>query len=356
MWLLIFYVLLALGVSFVCSILEAVLLRTSSSYIANARQAGKRYGQLWEELRADIDRPLAAILSLNTIAHTVGAAGAGAQATALFGEAYFGVISAVLTLLILVLSEIVPKTLGAVYWRQLAPMCAEVMQVVVWLMYPLVVTGQAITRVIAHGGGGHSISREEFAALAEEGVNEGTFAPEESATLRSVLRFRALVAQDIMTPRQVFFSLPENQSVGEVIHNHQHIAFSRILVYLENPGNITGFIRKDDLLFAAVKQPPETPLSALRRDLLTVPHRTLLGNLMQQMTRSRSQIALLVDEYGDIRGLVTMEDLVETMLGIEIVDETDTSVDMQKLARELWFQRARQMGIVPEDFHEDAQS
>ncbi len=350
MWLLVFYVLLALGVSFLCSILEAVLLRTSASYIANARQAGKRYGRLWETLRGDIDRPLAAILSLNTIAHTVGAAGAGAQATAIFGEAYFGVISAVLTLLILVLSEIVPKTLGAIYWRQLAPVCAEVMTVVVWLMYPLVLTGQAITRLISSGAPSHSISREEFAALAEAGVSEGTFAPEESATVRSVLRFRALVAADIMTPRQVFFSLPETMSVGDVIHEHTNMPFTRIPIFLEQPDNITGFIRKDDLLYAAVKRPPETPISELRRDLISVPDRTPLGALMQRMTRDHHQIALLVDEYGDIRGLVTMEDLVETMLGIEIVDETDTSVDMQKFARELWLKRARQMGIVPEDF------
>lgn len=352
MWLLVFYVTLALGVSFLCSVMEAVLLRTSSSFIAQAKQGGKRYGQLWERLRLDIDRPLAAILSLNTIAHTVGAAGAGAQATSIFGQAYFGVISAILTLLILVLSEIVPKTLGAVYWRQLAPITAEVINATVWLMYPLVVTGQAITRLISHGAPAHSISREEFEALAEAGVSEGTFDPEESATVRSVLRFRALVAEDIMTPRQVFFSLAENATVGDIIHQHHNMPFSRIPVYLGSPDNITGFIRKDDLLFTAVKGPLDTPLTSVKRDLFTVPHRLPLGTLMQRMTQERNQIALLVDEYGDIKGLVTMEDLVETMLGIEIVDETDTSVDMQKLARELWRKRAIQMGLVSEDSEE----
>ncbi|MFV8816744.1 CNNM domain-containing protein [Haliea sp. E17] len=346
MWLLVFYVLLALGVSFLCSIMEAVLLRTSTSYIARAKQAGKRYGALWESLRSDIDRPLAAILSLNTIAHTVGAAGAGAQATSIFGEAYFGVISAILTLLILVLSEIVPKTLGALYWRQLAPASAEMINATVWLMYPLVVTGQAITRLISHGAPAHSISREEFVALAEAGVSEGTFHPEESATVNSVLRFRALAAEDIMTPRQVFFSLPETATVGEVLHRHHNMPFTRIPLFAGSPDNITGFIRKDDLLLAAVKQPPETLLSSMRRELHTVPDRLPLGALMQHMTQAQIQIVLLVDEYGDIRGLVTMEDLVETMLGIEIVDETDTSVDMQKLARELWRKRAQQMGLV----------
>ncbi len=352
MGLLIFYVLLALGVSFLCSVMEAVLLRTSTSYIANARREGRRHGELWEALRADIDRPLAAILSLNTIAHTVGAAGAGAQATAIFGEAYFGVISAVLTLLILVLSEIVPKTLGALYWRQLAPACAELIKATVWLMYPLVVTGQYITRLISHGAPTHSISREEFVALAEAGVDEGTFAPEESATLRSILRFRALVGEDIMTPRQVFFSLPENATVGEIIHQHQNMPFSRIPLYLGEPDNITGFIRKDDLLYAAVKEPETRHLSEMRRALFTVPARLPLGTLMQRMTGERHQIALLVDEYGDTKGLVTMEDLVETMLGIEIVDETDTSVDMQTLARDLWRKRALQMGLLVEEDEE----
>ncbi|WP_269620230.1 DUF21 domain-containing protein [Zhongshania sp. BJYM1] len=192
MILLIIYVAIALGVSFLCSVLEAVLLSVTPSYIAAEEERGHRNGQLWSAYRTDIDRPLAGILSLNTIAHTVGAAGAGAQATAVFGEAYFGVISALLTLLILVVSEIIPKTLGALFWRQLAPICAVILQFVMWSMYPLVLMAQGITRLLSRGAGSQSISREEFVALAEVAVREGILDQDESSAVASLIRFRSL--------------------------------------------------------------------------------------------------------------------------------------------------------------------
>lgn len=341
------YVALALGVSFLCSVLEAVLLSVSPSYVASESEKGHKGGRLWSHYKADIDRPLAAILSLNTIAHTVGAAGAGAQAAAVFGEAYFALISAVLTLLILVVSEIVPKTLGALYWRQLAPLCAQVLRGVIWTMYPLVVFAQGLTRLMSRGAPQHSISREEFTALAELGVREGVFSAEEASQVASLMRFRALTAEDVMTPRPVIFALDENKTVAAALREQGQLPFSRIPLYRGSHDNIHGFIRKDDLLMAAVSQ-PDTPLADLRRNLLAVPENQPLAVLLRKMVDSRDQIALVVNEYGGVLGVVTMEDLIETLLGLEIVDETDKTIDMQALARELWVKRASRLGLIPE--------
>lgn len=348
MALLLTFILFALIVSFLCSILEAVLLSISPSYIAAASKKGHKDGVLWKYYKTDIDRPLAAILSLNTIAHTVGAAGAGAQAVNVFGDAYFGIASALLTLLILVFSEIIPKTLGALYWRQLAPVCGQLLRLVVWSMYPFIGFSRMITRLMTRKSKQRSVKREEFVALAELGVQEGVLAPEESKVLRSLMRFHSLTIRDIMTPRQVVFSLPQSATVHEAIELNGPLRFSRIPVYAEHNDDIVGFVRKDDLLLAAIKSPPATQLAALKREILTVPETLSLAILLRRIVESGDQIMLVVNEYGDTKGIVTMEDLIETMIGMEIVDETDTVTDMRLLARELWLKRAAELGIDPE--------
>lgn len=348
MILLLIYISIALGVSFVCSVLEAVLLSVTPSYIAAEESRGHRNGLLWRGYKTDIDRPLAAILSLNTIAHTVGAAGAGAQATSLFGEVYFGLISAGLTLLILIISEIIPKTLGAIYWRKLAPPCAVVLRFVTYSMYPLVIMAQGITQLLSRGASAHSISREEFVALAEVAVSEGILDQEESNAVTSLIRFRSLQARDVMTPRLVVFSLPEDASVASVMENNEAILFSRIPIYAGDADNITGYIRKDELMLALARS-PEASLSSLRRDLFVVPETLPTPELLQKLIEMRVQMALVVNEYGSVMGLVTVEDLIETMLGMQIVDETDTTVNMQTLARELWAKRARRLGVFDDE-------
>ncbi|MFQ3201807.1 MAG: CBS domain containing-hemolysin-like protein, partial [Zhongshania sp.] len=331
MILLLIYISIALSVSFLCSILEAVLLSITPSYIAAEEARGRRNGLLWRQYKTDIDRPLAAILSLNTIAHTVGAAGAGAQATALFGAAYFGLISALLTLLILVVSEIIPKTLGALFWRQLSAPCAIILRFIVWSMYPLVLMAQGITRLLSRGAGTHSISREEFVALAEVAVNEGILDRKEARAVASLIRFRSLQARDVMTPRLVIFSLAESAIVRDVVDSNVEILFSRIPVYADEADNITGYIRKDELMLAMARS-PDAALSSLRRELFAVPESLATSELLQKLTEMHLQISLIINEYGSVMGLVTMEDLIETMLGMEIVDETDAAVDMQALA------------------------
>lgn len=349
MTLLILYVSLALGVSFLCSMLEAVLLSVSPSFAAQMAKQRGALGRRLQEFKKDVDRPLAAILSLNTIAHTVGAAGAGAQAAAVFGDAYVGVISAVLTLLILVVSEIIPKTLGAVYWRQLTPMVVRILVPTIWSMWPLVKLSQGLTRLLARGKPHTHVSREEFKALADLGAEEGVFHEDESRIVKNLLRLQQVRARDIMTPRTVIFALPRTQTVAETLAAHPKIRFSRLPIYGENQDDVTGFVLKDEVLLRAAQEGGDTILAELERPLLVVPGNLNLRSLFERLMDDRAHVALVVDEYGGTAGLVTMEDVVETLLGLEIVDEADAVQDMQVLARQQWLERARRLALVDED-------
>ena len=345
MGLLVFYLLLAIGVSFLCSMLEAVLLSVSRSYIAIMERKGNKSGKLLRNYKKDIDRPLSAILSLNTIAHTVGAAGVGAQAQIIFGEGYVAVTSAVLTLLILVLSEIIPKTIGATYWRKLAPFAAKVLRLLMIVLYPFVLMSQAITRWLSSKDS-PSFSREEFGALADLGVEEGIFEEEESRIFKNLIRFSSLRVRDIMTPRTVVVGFKENRTVGEVSSNVEQLHFSRLPVYGEARDEITGYVLKNDLLLMMARDEMSKPLKEFKRDILVVPEMTPLQDFFERLMRKQEHIAMAVDEYGGFAGVVTMEDLVETLLGMEIIDEVDTIEDMQKMARKKWVERARRLGIV----------
>lgn len=350
MTLLILYVLLALGVSFLCSVMEAVLLSVTPSYIASLEQKGRSVAPKLRNLKDNIDRPLSAILSLNTIAHTVGAAGAGAQAATVFGNAYVGVFSAILTLLILVLSEIIPKTIGAVYWRQLTPAVVRTLIPIIWILIPLVKISQGITNLLSRQQRETSISREEFTALAKLGEEEGLFEEEESRILKNLFRFRSVRVKDVMTPRIVLFALPEDMTVGEMVHQHDELRFSRIPVYKDSRDDITEYVLKDEILLHAARDEEDIPIREFKREMIVVPELMPLPELFERLLDNLEHIALVVDEFGGTAGVVSMEDVVETLLGMEIVDEADSVEDMQVLARQEWFRRAKRMGIVPEDF------
>lgn len=349
MTLLILYLVLALGVSFLCSILEAVLLSVSDSYISALEREGKETGKLLKGMKEDIDRPLSSILSLNTIAHTVGAAGVGAQAQVVFGSAYVGIISAILTLLILVLSEIIPKTLGATHWRALAKGSARVLKVTIILMYPLVLMSKFITRWFTKDSSQPSFSREEFSALAERGHEEGIFEEEESNIVKNLIRFSSLRVRDIMTPRIVVVYFNQSLTIEEVADKVESIRFSRIPVFEEKEDNITGYVLKTDILMHIARGKTETPLKELKRELLLIPEMTTLKVLFDRLLKSQDHIAAAIDEYGGFSGVVTMEDVVETLLGMEITDEADAYKDMQKVARQQWRARAKRLGIVVEE-------
>jgi CBS domain containing-hemolysin-like protein len=352
MALLILYVLLALVVSFLCSIMEAVLLSVTPSYLEMKVRENSRTARLLYDLRSDIDRPLAAILSLNTIAHTVGAAGAGAQAANVFGDAAIGIFSGILTLLILVVSEIIPKTLGAVYWRQLADPVTRVLAPTIWITWPLVKLSLGITRLLSRSGRSDSISREEITAMAELGKEQGLLDASESRIIRNLFRFSSLRVKDIMTPRIVVFALSESLSVRDVVDEYDDFRFSRIPVFTESRDDVTGYVLKDEILLRAAQDRGDITLSELRREILVVPDALPLHELFERMLDRLEHIALAVDEYGGVAGIVSMEDVVETLLGLEIVDEADSTEDMQLLARRQWFSRARRLGILPEGVHD----
>lgn len=349
MGLLIFYVALALVVSFLCSILEAVLLSITPSHVAVLEREGNSAAEGVKALKADIEKPLSAILTLNTIAHTVGAAGAGAQAAIVFGSEALGIFSAVLTLAILILTEIIPKTLGAQYWRPLTPLVTRVLRGLVLIMTPVVWFLRLITRAISRGEKDHGVSRDEIAAMADLGHQSGSVDAAESRILKSLFRFRSLRARDIMTPRTVLFHFQQDQTVGEVLGAHPHIRFSRIPIYGSNRDDMAGYILKDELLLYGARDQLNVPLRKLQRSFVVVPDGLALPQLFERLLDEGEHIALVVDEYGGVAGIVSMEDIVETLLGLEIVDEADATTDMQVLARERWSQRARALGLLDDE-------
>ncbi|WP_119842847.1 CNNM domain-containing protein [Salinibacter ruber] len=349
MGLLLLYVALAIGVSFLCSVMEAVLLSVTPSYVAALEREGSTVGKRLHQFKENVDRPLAAILSLNTIAHTVGAAGVGAQAAVVFGEAYTGIVAGVLTLLILVLSEIIPKTLGAVYWRTLTPALVRLLTATIILMWPLVKLSQGLTYLLSQDEDEAAFSREEFTAMAELGEEEGVFEEKESRILRNLFRFNSLRVKDVMTPRTVIFQMPEHRTIGDVVEEHDEFRFSRIPVYDDDPDDITGYVLKDEMLLRAAQEEFDVSLSEISRDILVVHETLALPDLLERLLDRLEHIALVVDEYGGVAGVVTMEDVVETLLGLEIVDEADSVEDMQALARKQWFKRARELGMVSDE-------
>ncbi|MBK1879134.1 CNNM domain-containing protein [Pelagicoccus mobilis] len=344
------FLILALGVSFLCSILEAALLSMPPSFVETEERKGTAYGKRLAQVKRDIDQSLAAILTLNTVAHTVGAAGVGSQAVALFGEAYFGVISAVLTLLILLLSEIIPKTLGAQHWRSLSKFTTYTCHTIVILTYPLVALSKRITALLqAKGKENVSVSRDEIVALAQLGKTEGVLADNESRMIRSLIRFRDLRVEHIMTPRTVLGSLSEDVTCQEAMDKPQIMKFTRIPLYSTNKDSITGYVLKTDILQQIATGTPETQLSKIKRKIRFVSEFDTLSKLFDELHVQHEHLAIVVDEYGGTSGLVTLEDLIETLLGLEIVDESDSEVDMRELARKRWEKRALEMGIISEE-------
>lgn len=356
MTLLIIYLILAVGVSFLCSILEAVLLSVTPSFIALKEQEGSKTGLLLVEMKKDIDRPLSAILSLNTIAHTVGAAGVGAQAQVVFGNAYVSITSAILTFVILVFSEIIPKTLGANYWKELSGVAAQAIRLLIIITYPLVLLSKGITRWLSRADSSQTLSREEFSAMADIGVEEGVFEEGESTIFKNLIRFSSLRASDIMTPRIVVVRFNEKTTVEEVLNRDKDLHFSRFPIFGKNEEDILGYVLKNDLYQYLSQGKGETVLKEIKRDILIFPEKVKLSVLFEKIIEKQEHIAAIVDEYGGFSGIVTMEDLVETLLGLEIVDEIDTIEDMQKLARLKWEERAKRLGISIPDKSQQAET
>ncbi|MHB8949166.1 MAG: CNNM domain-containing protein [Rhodoferax sp.] len=345
-FLLVLYVAIALIFSFLCSIAEATLLSITPSYIAGLRASNPKKAEQLQRLKVDnIDQSLAAILTVNTVAHTLGAIGAGSKATAVFGSAWFGVFSAVMTLLILFLTEIVPKTLGAVYWRQFAGFATVYVNVLIKSMYPLIVVSEKLTKLISKGKKLPDFSREEFVAMAGIGKEQGMLNDRESKIIRNLFLFKSVEASTVMTPRIVVSALQKDLTVEQALSDPTKALFSRLPIYSSDMESVVGFVLREDLLVAKSLGQGQRQLTEFRRDIVAVLASTRLSRLMETLLEQRQHIALVVGEYGETKGLVTLEDVVETLLGIEILDEGDKVEDMQKLARQLWAKRAERMGI-----------
>ena len=328
--------------------MEAVLLSSSASYLETIANKSKG-GAIMKKLKANIDNSIAAILALNTLANTIGAAGVGAQAVAVFGNEYFGIASLALTLLILIFSEIIPKSIGANYWRNLAPHIAWFIKGATYISYPFVIMSKFITRLTTKKNS-QTISREEIVALTSIGEREGVFESNESKIITNLIKLKSIKVRSIMTPRTVVLAAQEDLTLESFFSNKEFLRYSRIPIYTDTIDNITGFVLKSDILLHLANDKKSIRLKEIRRPIIVCYENTSIPRFYDLMVTRKELIALVIDEYGGMEGIVTMEDVVETILGLEITDESDVQIDMQQFAKERWRKKAQNMDIAQEEF------
>jgi len=335
--------------------MEAVVLSIPPSFIVLRIEEKSKLTPDLKRIQKDIDKPLSAILTLNTFAHTLGAAGVGAQAQLIWGKEYLSLISGLLTVLILVVSEIIPKTLGASYWKELTPFTMRILRVLIVVLYPFIIISQLITNSLKRKRVNSVFSRGDLQTMAEMVKKEGEIEQDESNIIKNLMRFKNLKVKDIKTPRTVLHTEDENTTIGEIGKRIDDIPFSRIPLYHENMDEITGFVLKDDILREMAYDNNQKKLQNVKRDIEMVFEDFTVLSLLDFLIKNQSHIALVVDEYGGNEGVVTMEDLMETLLGLEIIDETDDAENMKKLARDKWYKRMQKTGLRPADFLDEKQ-
>ena len=329
-----FYFFLALGVSFLCSLLESIILSITHSHVAVLAKTGSKSSRLLENMKENINKPLAAILTVNTVANVVGAAGVGAQAMKLFGSEWVAILSGLLTLCILIFSEIIPKTLGTVYWRPLAGPAVYMIRGLIYLTYPFVFLSNYFSKIFASENHQQKVSRQEVVAMAEMGEDEGSIREKESDIIENLFNLNDVVAEDVMTPRSVVFALQKDSTVGDVVGEHTPIAFSRIPIFDKDMDDILGFIHRYDLVNKQAEDQFHIKMKDILEPIHTVKQEDSIASILDEFVRRRQQIFMVIDEFGTTTGLITLEDAIETLLGVEIVDEHDSVVDMRKLATE----------------------
>lgn len=338
---LLLFLLGAMAISFLCSVLEATLMSTPLSYITMREDEGYKPATGFKEYKQNSARPIAAILSLNTIANTIGAAGVGAQATEVFGSRWFGLVSALTTVLILVFSEIIPKTLGTTRWKSLMGFTVRSISILVVVMYPLVIAIEKITKIISPKDKEETIvSREEVSAMANVAEEDEELDEDENAIIQNIIKMDDVMASDVMTPRVVAAIAPESMSVRDFYKDKSYAPYSRIPVYADNDEYITGYILRSDAVKLIADDKFTNTLGSIRRNISLYDQDTPVGEIWDSMRANNEQISCIIDTYGCFQGIISLEDLIETILGSEIVDERDTVTDMQQLARERWQKRA----------------
>ncbi|MDF1574194.1 MAG: CNNM domain-containing protein [Bacteroidales bacterium] len=337
-----------LFLSFLCSILEATLLSTSSIFINMKQKEGKKYAHWLDHYKKNIDLPLSAILTLNTFAHTIGAAGIGSQVQELWGSEYLAIASIILTLIILIGSEIIPKTLGALYWKELSRFTVYALRIMIYSpLYPFIILTNSVTRLFRKGRSGKSpISEPEFRAITDTVIENRVMDDEESRILQNLMRFQSILVKNIMTPQVVIHAADENTSMEQFYEKNQPGIFSRIPLYHKELNQFSGFVLRDEVMEAIIENRGGEPLKSIARPITAVNEDTPIIRLFSKLIERRIHMAIVVDEYGMVSGLVTMEDLFETLIGLEIVDEMDNVEDMQMLARKNWEARAKKLGLI----------
>jgi CBS domain containing-hemolysin-like protein len=331
---LLLFISIAIGFSFLCSMLEAGLLSTPTSYVETQAQTGSRAGRWFQKAKEDVDEPITAILTLNTFAHTVGAAGAGAQAVGVFGSEWAAIITVVLTLLILILSEIIPKTIGAVYWTPLFAFNAYAIRTLVIILYPAVWASKALTRVITPSEKLPTVTRAEIEMMAHISSEEGSLEEKEHAILKNLLHLTNVLVSDIMTPRTVVLAFQQDLTIREIMAGKKAIPYSRLPIYNEHIDDIAGFVLRYDVLKYAAEDKDDITLKSIARPLHPVPEKLTVTKALSEFLQRKEHIFLVIDEYGGTAGIITMEDAVESLLGAEITDESDLVADLRVLAQQ----------------------
>ena len=342
MTLLIVFLAGAMAISFLCSVLESVLMSTPLSFITMREDEGYKAASLFKKYKLDNARAIAAILSLNTIANTIGAAGVGRQATLVFGSHWFGLVSAVVTILILVFGEIIPKTIGTNQWRRLMGFTAYTIRTLIFILYPIVVLVQGLTKLIAKKEEEETaVSREEVAAMADMGEDEGVIDEDENKIIQNVIKLGDIKAYDVMTPRVVAATAPENMTLKQFYRTDEYSHFSRIPVYAEEEDFITGYVLRSEALEELAEDHFSKTLGDIKRTIPLFNEEMSVADIWDNLLKHKEQIGGIIDEYGSFQGIITLEDIIETIFGLEIIDESDEVTDMQQYARERWQQRQR---------------
>ena len=331
-----FYFFAVLGISFLCSLLESFILSVTHAHISLVSKDRPALGKKLSHFKENINQPLSAILSLNTIANTVGAASVGAITLIEFGSNWVAIMSGILTLCILIFSEIIPKTVGALYWKKILVPATFAVQVLIIMTYPLVVFLEFLSKWLAKAENEDKVSREEVIAMAELGEDEGTIEESESTVIENVLMLDDISVEEVLTPRSVIFAVNKTDSVREVLDKYNDIEFSRIPVYEDGLDNIIGIVRRHVLLKSKAEDQFDVTMGELAKPIHAVEENDSVGDVLDEFVKRREHLFMVKDQFGQVAGLITLEDAIETLLGVEIVDETDSVVDMRKLALDNW--------------------
>lgn len=335
--------LFVLGISFACSLLEAVILSVTPAYVAVLVENKKRSGVILEHLIERIDRPLSAILTLNTITHTAGSALIALQVQRQFGDELVTVASGLMTIGILFISEIIPKSIGANHWKTIAPMAGFIIQIMILILFPFVKISEYLNHILKKKVEDPEVTREEVIMTAEISAEEGSIKNKESAIIKNLLMLDKMFVADIMTPRSVFFALDSSMTVDEVTEKFKPVRFSRVPVYTGSLDNIIGMSLRYRILEASSNDLHDTKVGELLEPIASVSEQMTVSQVLDYFIKEKEHLVLAVDEYGVLTGLVTLEDAVETLLGVEIVDEFDSVEDMRKFALEQWQLRKQKL-------------